>query len=124
MLTIDCQKKILLIDDDTLIHEMVQYILTPLLETQIQVEIYTDITPSIRNCKPDLIIVDLRLHSSKDEATLIKLREIFPLSPIIPISGVMPLAMPTWIAQYKLEPFLSKDHLLRDLLPILRKDLG
>jgi len=113
------KKTILIIDDDLIINEMVRYALKPLIDT-IHVDIETDITPALSEISPDLILVDLRLPSSTDAGTLLKLRQIFPSQAIVPISGVTPLKIHSWIETYKLEPFLSKDHLLRDLLTIVQ----
>ena len=109
---------LLVIDDDDLIAEMVRYALTPLLST-IRIHVSPDIDDALGKLSPTLIISDLRLTATKGEATLIRLREVFPTQVIVPMSGVAPSEMDTWQQRYQLAPFLSKDHLLTGLLSVV-----
>lgn len=111
---------ILLIDDDALMSEMVRYALKSDI-TNVVLHVYTDIDIQLKNINPSLILVDLNLTSSDGEATLQKIREIFPHHAVIPISGIAPLRIQEWEALYRLEPFLSKDNLLQNLHAIVQK---
>lgn len=109
---------LLVIDDDDLIAEMVRYTLTPLSST-LRLQFSPDIHHDPGDLFPSLILSDLRLKFTNGEATLIRLRDVFPTQAIIPMSGVEPLDMGTWQQKYRLAPFLLKDHLLTGLLPLV-----
>jgi len=99
---------LLLIDDDELIVEMLEYALESL---PIAVHVADSIS-TIKKGDYDTVMRDLNLKQSRGEETLKAVREIFPNQRLIVISGVRPSGLDEWAAAYSIDTFIEKDHLI------------
>lgn len=110
----------LFIDDDPIIHEIIDYLLED--ESDLKIQHFKDI-PESKVSNINLICCDLQLELSNDEATLEKLRSAFKTEPLILMSGAEPPSLNELKSKYNIIEFLNKDNLLKNAKESILKHL-
>lgn len=109
---------LLIIDDDELITDMISYILTPILDG-VTLLFRHDISNDLISLNPTLVLSDLDLGTSSGETTLTRLRGVFPVEPLVIMSGMEPVQIQDWIRDYRIAHFIPKDTLMPNLGPLV-----
>jgi DNA-binding NtrC family response regulator len=108
--------RILLIDDDEIISEMVSYALS---KSDLTFTFFSRLQIPDEYIDVDLVISDLKLSSSSGEETLTLVRNVFPETPLIIASGVEPINIDELKERFNVSGFIEKDDILDKLLSII-----